>query len=67
MLSCSPEHIRQESAVEVKKCNDFPSISDSCKDYEMNAGDFNQLDETEKPHFYRCEQCGEMVDMPAAR
>ena len=29
----------------------------------MNAPDFNQVDETDKQHFYKCEQCGEMVDM----
>jgi hypothetical protein len=33
------------------------------EDYEMNAPDFNQVDETDKQHFYKCEQCGEMVDM----
>ena len=31
--------------------------------YEMNASDFNKLSETEKRHFYKCEQCGEIVDM----
>ena len=31
--------------------------------YEMNASDFNKLSETEKRHFYKCEQCAEMVDM----
>src|SRR5437660_12681223 len=30
---------------------------------ELNAADFNQLSEAEKRHFYKCEQCGEMVDM----
>jgi hypothetical protein len=29
----------------------------------MNAADFNELSESEKRHFYKCEQCGEMVDM----
>jgi hypothetical protein len=29
----------------------------------MNAADFDQLDEAEKKHFYRCEECSEMVDM----
>ncbi len=29
----------------------------------MNAAAFNELSEVEKRHFYRCEQCGEMVDM----
>jgi hypothetical protein len=29
----------------------------------MNAVDFNQLADAEKEHFYRCEQCGEYVDM----
>jgi hypothetical protein len=29
----------------------------------MTAADFEQLDEAEKKHFYRCKQCGEMVDM----
>jgi hypothetical protein len=29
----------------------------------LNPADFNQLDEAEKKHFYRCQQCGEMVDM----
>lgn len=28
----------------------------------MNAADFNEISEAEKTHFYRCEQCGEMVD-----
>jgi hypothetical protein len=28
----------------------------------MNAGDFCELSEAEKRHFYKCEQCGEMVD-----
>jgi len=30
---------------------------------QMNAADFDQLSESEKRHFYKCEQCGEMVDM----
>jgi hypothetical protein len=25
--------------------------------------DFNELDDAERKHFYRCQQCGEMVDM----
>jgi hypothetical protein len=29
----------------------------------MNAADFDQLDEAEKKHLYKCKQCGEMVDM----
>jgi hypothetical protein len=29
----------------------------------MNRADFDQLGEAEKKHFYRCEQCGDMVDM----
>jgi hypothetical protein len=29
---------------------------------EMNTGDFNELSESEKRHFYKCKQCGEMVD-----
>jgi hypothetical protein len=29
----------------------------------MTAADFGQLGEAEKKHFYRCEECGEMVDM----
>jgi beta-galactosidase beta subunit len=29
----------------------------------MNAADFNELSEAEKRHFYKCQQCGEMVDM----
>jgi hypothetical protein len=29
----------------------------------MNAADFNELEESEKRHFYKCKQCGEMVDM----
>ena len=28
----------------------------------MNAADFNELSEAEKSHFYKCQQCGEMVD-----
>jgi len=28
----------------------------------MNAADFNELSESEKGHFYKCMQCGEMVD-----
>ena len=29
----------------------------------MNAADFDKLDQAEKKHFYKCEKCGEMVDM----
>jgi hypothetical protein len=29
----------------------------------LNPADFNELNESEKCHFYRCERCGEMVDM----
>jgi hypothetical protein len=29
----------------------------------MNTADFNELSEGEKPHFYQCSRCGEMVDM----
>ncbi len=29
----------------------------------MNMDDFNKLSEQERQHFYRCQQCGEMVDM----
>jgi hypothetical protein len=29
----------------------------------MNAPDFSELDEADKRHFYKCKQCGEMVDM----
>jgi hypothetical protein len=35
---------------------------DSCTRYKMNAADFNELTEAEKRHFYKCQQCGEMVD-----
>jgi hypothetical protein len=28
----------------------------------MNIGDFSELSESEKRHFYKCSQCGEMVD-----
>ena len=28
----------------------------------LNPADFNELNESEKRHFYRCERCGEMVD-----
>jgi hypothetical protein len=31
--------------------------------FTMNAADFNELSESEKEHFYKCGQCGEMVDM----
>ena len=29
----------------------------------LNPADFNELNESEKRHFYKCQQCGEMVDM----
>ena len=29
----------------------------------MNDADFRKLDDAEKEHFYKCKQCGEMVDM----
>ena len=29
----------------------------------MSPTNFVQLDESEKAHFYKCEQCGQMVDM----
>ena len=29
----------------------------------LNPADFNELSESEKRHFYKCEQCGEIVDM----
>jgi hypothetical protein len=28
----------------------------------MNIADFNELDNVENRHFYKCKQCGEMVD-----
>ena len=28
----------------------------------MNPAEFDMLPDSEKQHFYRCEQCGEMVD-----
>jgi hypothetical protein len=28
----------------------------------MNIGDFNELNDLEKRHFYKRKQCGEMVD-----
>jgi hypothetical protein len=28
----------------------------------MNAADFDELSKSEKQHFYKCNQCGEMVD-----
>jgi beta-galactosidase beta subunit len=37
--------------------------ADSCRDCEMNATDFNQLEKSEQRHFYKCKQCGQMVDM----
>jgi hypothetical protein len=29
----------------------------------MNAADFSELSEEEKRHCYKCQKCGEMVDM----
>jgi hypothetical protein len=29
----------------------------------MNPADFDELDDSEKAHFYKCEECGQMVDM----
>jgi hypothetical protein len=29
----------------------------------LNPTDFNELSESEKRHFYKCQHCGEMVDM----
>jgi hypothetical protein len=29
----------------------------------LNPADFNGLSESEKRHFYKCQHCGEMVDM----
>jgi hypothetical protein len=29
----------------------------------MKPADFDHLSDPERQHFYRCEQCGEMVDM----
>jgi beta-galactosidase beta subunit len=29
----------------------------------MNEADFNELDEAEKKHFYKCQECGQVVDM----
>jgi hypothetical protein len=34
----------------------------SKSDEPMNAADLNGLDDAEKTHFYKCQQCGEMVD-----
>jgi hypothetical protein len=28
----------------------------------VNAADFDELNESERRHFYRCSWCGEMVD-----
>ena len=36
-------------------------IDDSCT-RSMNTADFNELSELEKRHFYKCSECGEMVD-----
>jgi len=30
----------------------------------VNPADFNELANSDKKHFYRCKQCGEMVDLP---
>jgi len=30
---------------------------------QMNAAEFIELDDADKKHFYKCKQCGEMVDM----
>jgi hypothetical protein len=29
----------------------------------MNSAEFHALPDSEKQHFYRCEKCGQMVDM----
>jgi hypothetical protein len=29
----------------------------------MKSADFDQLSDSERRHCYRCEQCGDMVDM----
>jgi hypothetical protein len=29
----------------------------------LNPADFNELSESEKRHFYKCQQCGKMVAM----
>lgn len=29
----------------------------------MNAADFDKLNDAEKEHFYRCQRCGDMVDV----
>ena len=29
----------------------------------MKVADFDGLDDADKKHFYKCQQCGEMVDM----
>jgi hypothetical protein len=29
----------------------------------MKPADFDQLSDSERQHFYKCEKCGEMVDM----
>jgi hypothetical protein len=29
----------------------------------MNEADFNELEEVQKKHFYKCQECGQMVDM----
>ena len=38
-------------------------INDSLHILTMIPSDFDELDDAEKKHFYKCEQCGEMVDM----
>jgi hypothetical protein len=35
---------------------------DLFKEY-LDAADFDELSEAEKRHFYKCQQCGEMIDM----
>ncbi len=32
----------------------------------LNPADFNELSESEKRPFYKCQHCGEMVDMQQA-
>jgi hypothetical protein len=29
----------------------------------MKPADFDQLSDSERQHFYKCEKCGKMVDM----
>jgi beta-galactosidase beta subunit len=49
----SPDHV--SSALHKAMNNDI--------NYKMNAADFSELDEADKRQFYKCKQCGEMVDM----